>query len=74
MNIWYGLSNAPIVFQSYMDEIFREYLNRFVIVYIDDILIYSPTYHQHVRYVKQVLQKLRNVSFTQPTHSFWDTA
>ena len=37
----FGLANAPSVFQGFMDDVFREYLNRFVIVYIDDILIYS---------------------------------
>ena len=39
----YGLVNSPAVFQSFMDEILREFLNRFVLVYIDDILIFSIT-------------------------------
>ncbi len=38
----YGLSNSPSVFQNFMNEVFRDMLHRFVIVYIDDILIYSP--------------------------------
>ncbi len=37
----YGLVNAPSVFQSYINEVFREYLHRFMLVYIDDILVYS---------------------------------
>lgn len=55
----FGLSNAPAVFQGYMNEVFREYLNRFVIVYIDDILIYSSSIAEHHRHVIQVLEKLR---------------
>lgn len=55
----YGLSNSPSVFQNYMNEIFREYLNRFVIIYIDDILIYSSDMKEHEKHVLQILQKLR---------------
>lgn len=38
----YGLSNSPSVFQGFMYEVFREFLHKFVLIYIDDILIYSP--------------------------------
>ncbi len=55
----YGLSNAPSVFQEFMNEVFREFLHRFVIVYIDDILIYSRNLADHRHHVSQVLQKLR---------------
>ncbi|KAK3506869.1 hypothetical protein QTP70_030608 [Hemibagrus guttatus] len=51
----YGLSNAPSVFQSFMNEIFQDMLHRFVVVYIDDILIYSPNLSDHVDHVKQFL-------------------
>ncbi|KAL0172961.1 hypothetical protein M9458_033272 [Cirrhinus mrigala] len=44
---------------NFMNTIFQEYLNRFVIVYIDDILIYSPSLSEHIGHVKLVLQKLR---------------
>jgi len=54
----YGLSNSPYVFQGYMNEVFREFLQRFVIVYIDDILIYSRNLAEHHQHVKQVLEKL----------------
>ncbi len=54
----YGLSNAPSVFQEFKNEVFREFLHRFVIVYIDDILIYSRNLADHRHHVKQVLQKL----------------
>ncbi|XP_058606806.1 uncharacterized protein LOC131524081 [Onychostoma macrolepis] len=56
----YGLSNSPSVFQGYMNEVFREFLQRFVIVYIDDILIYSRNLAEHRLHVKQVLEKLRH--------------
>jgi len=39
----FRLSSAPPVFQEYMNEVFWEYLNRFVVIYIDGILIYSPS-------------------------------
>ncbi len=55
----FGLANAPSVFQEFMNEVFQEYLHRFVIVYIDDILIYSRNEADHRQHVKQVLQKLR---------------
>ena len=55
----FGLANAPSVFQGFMDDVFREYLNRFVIVYIDDILIYSRNETEHTQHVSQVLKKLR---------------
>ncbi len=43
----YGLVNAPSVFQDFMHEVLREYLHRFVLVYIDDILIYSRSLAEH---------------------------
>ncbi|KAI2663139.1 Retrovirus-related Pol polyprotein from transposon 17.6 [Labeo rohita] len=52
----YGLSNSPSIFQNFMNEIFRDMLNRFVIIYIDDILIYSPNLEEHHRHVTRVLQ------------------
>ncbi len=55
----YGLSNSPSIFQNFMNEIFRDMINRFVLIYIDDILIYSPTMEEHRRHVTQVLQRLR---------------
>ncbi|KAI2649864.1 Transposon Tf2-11 polyprotein [Labeo rohita] len=58
----YGLSISPSVFQTFMNEVFREYLHRFVVVYIDDILIYSRNQAEHRQHVQQVLHKLRQHS------------
>ena len=54
----FGLTNAPSVFQRYMNGILSEYLDKGVIVYIDDILIYTETEEEHTRLVKWVLRKL----------------
>jgi len=54
-----GLSNSPSVFQGFMNEVFWEFHNKFVIVYIDDILTYSRNLAEHRYHVTQVLQKLR---------------
>ncbi|XP_048063071.1 uncharacterized protein LOC125278191 [Megalobrama amblycephala] len=54
----FGLVNSPSVFQAFINDMFRDMLNRFVIVYIDDILIYSETMEEHVQQVRQVLQRL----------------
>ncbi|KAL0148420.1 hypothetical protein M9458_056230 [Cirrhinus mrigala] len=55
----YGLANSPSIFQNFMNEIFRDMLHQFVVVYIDDILIYSNDLSSHISHVKQVLQRLR---------------
>ncbi|KAI2648103.1 Transposon Tf2-8 polyprotein [Labeo rohita] len=55
----YGLSISPSVFQNFMNEIFRDMLHKFVIVYIDDILIYSPDLRTHHHHVTRVLERLR---------------
>ncbi|KAL0147889.1 hypothetical protein M9458_056810 [Cirrhinus mrigala] len=55
----YGLVNAPSVFQGYMNEVFRECLHRYVLVYIDDILVYSRNEAEHRQHVSEVLRWLR---------------
>ncbi|KAL0171626.1 hypothetical protein M9458_031161, partial [Cirrhinus mrigala] len=55
----YGLVNAPSIFQDCMHDIFREFLDKFVLIYIDDILIFSSSIQEHHQHVKQVLTKLR---------------
>uniref|UniRef100_A0A3B3CRR4 Gypsy retrotransposon integrase-like protein 1 n=1 Tax=Oryzias melastigma TaxID=30732 RepID=A0A3B3CRR4_ORYME len=54
----FGLTNAPAVFQRMVNDILRDFLNRFVFVYLDDILIYSHDQAQHEHHVRLVLERL----------------
>ncbi len=54
----YGLANSPAIFQSFINEIFKDLLNKFVIAYIDDILIFSKTEQEHISHVRTVLSRL----------------
>ena len=56
----FGLANAPAIFQSMMTEIFRDVLDVFVVIYIDDLLIFSESEEEHVEHVKEVLRRLRS--------------
>ena len=54
----FGLTNAPATAQRFMNDVLREYLDQFCVVYIDDILIYSRNREEHIEQVKKVLLKL----------------
>ena len=55
----FGLTNTPAIFMDYMNRIFSPFLDRFVVVFIDDILIYSKTSQEHETHLRLVLQILR---------------
>ncbi|KAI3365894.1 hypothetical protein L3Q82_000868 [Scortum barcoo] len=54
----FGLTNAPAVFQAMINDVLRDMLNRFIFVYLDDILIFSRSLPEHTQHVRQVLQRL----------------
>ncbi|KAL0161850.1 hypothetical protein M9458_041246 [Cirrhinus mrigala] len=66
----YSLSISPSVFQTSLNKVFREFLHRFVVVYIDDILIYSWNLAEHRQHIQQVLHKLRDHKFHRPSVQF----
>jgi hypothetical protein len=55
----FGLTNVPAFFMNLMKSVFMDYLDKFVVVFIDDILIYSQSEEEHVNHLKMVLQRLR---------------
>jgi hypothetical protein len=75
----FGLCNAPATFQATMNEIFRPLLRKTVIVFFDDILVFSPTLELHLQHLEQVFQilskqqfqlKVSKCSFCQPQISY----
>jgi hypothetical protein len=56
----FGLTNAPAYFMYLMNKVFMEYLDKFVVVFIDDILIFSKTEEEHRKNLRLVLEKLRS--------------
>jgi hypothetical protein len=59
----FGLTNAPATFQAAMNDIFRPLLGKCVVVYIDDILVFSKTHEEHAKHLRQVMQILQNQDF-----------
>jgi len=55
----FGLTNAPAYFMYLMNHVFMEYLDKFMVVFIDDILVYSKNEEEHEEHLRLVLQKLR---------------
>jgi hypothetical protein len=55
----FGLTNAPTTFMRLMDDVLRPFTNYFVVVYLDDILIFNRTWEEHMRHIQQVLSTLR---------------
>lgn len=64
----FGLCNAPGTFQHYMNDTFRDFLDEFLVVYLDDLLIYSDSLKEHRMHVRKVLERLREAGlFLKPS-------
>uniref|UniRef100_A0A388LB16 Reverse transcriptase domain-containing protein n=1 Tax=Chara braunii TaxID=69332 RepID=A0A388LB16_CHABU len=59
----FGLTNAPATFQRSMNDIFRDILEQYVLIYLHDILVYSRTLEEHLRHLHDVLDHLRRYGF-----------
>nr|XP_016438537.1 PREDICTED: RNA-directed DNA polymerase homolog [Nicotiana tabacum] len=55
----FGLTNAPAIFFTLMNQVFQEYIDEFVVVYLDYIVVYSQTLEEHLVHLQKVLARLR---------------
>ena len=55
----FGLTNAPATFSRLMNYIFMDYLDKFAVVYLDDILVFSKNEEEHVEHLRLILERLR---------------
>ena len=55
----FGLTNAPSTLMRLINEVMKRFLGKFVIIYLDDILIFSETKKEHLEHIRQVLQRLK---------------
>ena len=56
----FRLTNAPATFQTYINNVLREYLDVFVVIYLDNILVYSKNEQKHKKHIREILTVLRN--------------
>ena len=55
----FGLTNAPTTFQRFMNDVLKSVIKKFALVYLDDVIIYSKTFKQHIVHIEKVLDLLR---------------
>jgi len=69
----FDLTNAPATFQTLMNQILRPFIDKFMLVYLDDILIYSNSTEEHRQYLRLVLEALRATKlFAKPKKYVFD--
>ena len=56
----FGVTNALAAFMNLMNRVFKPFFDEFVIVFIDDILVYSKSFAEHEQHLRMIFQKLRN--------------
>ena len=61
--MFFELYNASKIFQNFINETFREYLNEFCIIYLDNILVYNDNLKKYIMYINLVLKKLKQIDF-----------
>jgi len=61
MVIPFGICNSPTTFMWVMNDVFRPFIDYFIIVYLDDILIFSKSWEDHVKHVRKVLDVLKEI-------------
>src|SRR5436190_22976773 len=66
----FDLTNTSTTFQTLINKIFRPFLNKFVITYLDDIVIYSNFYQEHIQYLRQILDLLRKNQLYAKSHKY----
>ena len=64
----FGLCNAPASFQRLMNKVFKDELNSFILVYLDDILIFSRSLEEHWGHLRRALQRLREAKLYRRLH------
>jgi hypothetical protein len=60
----FGLSNTPFIFMRLMNEVFSDYLGKFIVIYLDDILIFSSIKEEHLKHLQLVLKRLSDAKLT----------
>ncbi len=68
----FGLNNVPATFQRLMNKVLRQYIGKFVQVYLDDVIIYLNNLNEHKRHIKAVLEKIREANLKlKPSKCQW---
>jgi hypothetical protein len=58
----FGLCNAPVTFQRIMDKVLQGIKDKFVLVYLDDVIIFSKTFEEHIQHVEEVIKRIRDTN------------